>query len=70
MKNLHRYVGHLVFLHPKNFKKLVESAQKKGIFLENIFLVSAVKKANKGKKLVCYSAGLCVVVSPSEITLA
>lgn len=67
MKNLHRFVGHIVFLHPKNFKHAVAIARKKGIFLENVFLVSAVRK---GKKLVCYGAGLCIVVSPSDITLA
>lgn len=68
MKNLHQFVGHIVHLRPANFKILWKNAQKKGQSLENLFLVSAFNK--KKNKLICYGAGLCLLVTPSDVVLA
>lgn len=67
MKNLQKYVGHIVHLRPASFKVLWESASRQGQSIENLFIVSAVNW--KKKKLVCYGAHLCLIVASDDILL-
>lgn len=65
MQNLQKYVGHIVHLQTAFFKALSEQATRQGLPLENLFIVSAASR----KKLICYGAHLCLVISPSNVVL-
>lgn len=67
MKNLRRYIGRLVRIHPGQFGKLLDRARRRGQFLENRFLIGAV--TGKGRKLVCYGFNLRLEVAAGDIVL-
>ncbi|GAB4437461.1 MAG: hypothetical protein OHK0026_02770 [Rhodocyclaceae bacterium] len=67
MKHLHRYLGKLVRLRPASFAALLAAARRRGLDLENRFLVAAV--SGRKRFLVCYGADLRLVVSPARVEL-
>jgi len=67
MKNLQRYLGKLVKLRHPHFATLLARARKRGLELENRFLVGAV--SGRKRILVCYGGHLCLVVSPAKVDL-
>lgn len=67
MKNLRRYVGRLVRIHPARFRELLERAEQQGQALDNCFLIGAV--SGTGRKLICYGFNLRLEVAPDNIVL-
>ncbi len=67
MKNLKRYVGKLVRLHPARFRSLLASVRRRGQALDNCFLIGAV--SDTGRKLICYGFNQRLEVAPDDIVL-
>lgn len=62
---LQRYVGRIVRLNSRAFQEIKSQAIRSGTALENLFIVARV--SGKLKKLVCYGAGIRVVIAPSQV---
>lgn len=67
MKNLKRYLGKLVRIHPARFHTLLASARQRGQVLDNCFLIGAL--SSNGRRLVCYGFNLRLEVAPDDIVL-
>lgn len=66
MKNLKRLVGKLVRIRTR-FAILMASARRRGMALENLFLIGAVSAG--GRKLICYGFHLRLEIAPHDIVL-
>lgn len=64
---LNHYVGRIVRLNKITFQEIKNRAVRRGIALENSFLVADVNR--KLKKIICYGANFRVVVSFSDVVL-
>ena len=64
---LNHYVGRIVRLNKITFQEIKDRAVRRGIALENSFLVADVNR--KLKKIICYGANFRVVVSFSDVVL-
>ncbi len=64
---LNHYVGRIVRLNKITFQEIKNRAVRRGIELENSFLVADVNR--KLKKIICYGANFRVVVSFSDVVL-
>lgn len=67
MEKLQPYVGRIVRLRPVIFERLANAARRRGVVVENSFIVASVRAACK--KLVCCGADRCLLVSPSDVSL-
>lgn len=67
MENPDKYVGHIVCLKQHVFQRVDGHARRRGITLDNRFLVAAT--SHRLRKLVCYGADFRVTVSVSEVVL-
>ena len=65
---LQHFVGKIVRLRQQAFQHLCERARRKGVALENSFLVTEVRHSMK--KLVCYGASFRIVVDVADVVLA
>lgn len=65
--NLNRYLGRIVRLNKLAYQEIKERALRKGVALENSFLVASVNR--KLKKIICYGANFRIVVSFSDVIL-
>lgn len=64
---LNDYVGRIVRLNKMAFDEIKDRALRRGLSLENSFLVADVNR--RLKKIVCYGANFRVVVSLSDVVL-
>jgi hypothetical protein len=64
---LNGYVGRIVSLKQENFRPLVRRAQRRGMDVENRFIVASVD--GEMGKLICYGADFRVAVSAREVAL-
>ena len=64
---LNHYVGRIVRLKKITFQEIKDRAVRRGIALENSFLVADVNR--KLKKIICYGANFRVVVRFSDVVL-
>ena len=64
---LNHYVGRIVRLNKITFQEIKNRAVRRGIELENSFLVADVNR--KLKKIICYGANFRVVMSFSDVVL-
>lgn len=63
-----RYVGRIVRLNKDVFQPVVQRAQRRGVELENRFIVASIS-SDEMRKLICYGADVRVTVSTSEVAL-
>jgi len=66
-KSLNRYIGRIVRLNKLVYQEIKGRALRKGVALENSFLVADVNR--KLKKIICYGANFRIVVSFSDVVL-
>jgi hypothetical protein len=64
---LEGYVGRIVCLNKKSFRPIVQRAQRRGMDLENRFIVASV--IPQEHQLICYGADFRVAVSAAEVAL-
>jgi len=65
--NLEKYVGRIVRLNKRAFEEIKKRAKRQGNALENCFLVAEVSRGVH--KLICYGAGLRIIVGVSDVVL-
>ncbi len=65
--NLEGYVGRIVCLKQDAFQPVVRQAQRRGMALENRFIVASVN--GDMNKLICYGADFRVAVKAAEVAL-
>ncbi len=63
---LQGYVGRIVSLKQESFRPVVQRAHRRGMNLENRFIVASV---HSDSKLICYGADFRVAVSAAEVAL-
>lgn len=66
--NLAGYVGRIVCLRQDAFRPVARRAQRRGMDVENRFIVAAVG-GGEMRKLICYGADFRVAVNASEVAL-
>lgn len=66
-KSLNHYVGRIVRLNKLAFEKIKDRALRRGVAVENSFLVAEVNR--KLKKIICYGANFRIVVGFSDVVL-
>lgn len=66
-RQLDQYVGRIVRLNKRAFQEIMNQAIRSGVALENSFIVARVSR--KLKKLICYGAGIRIVIAPSQVAL-
>jgi hypothetical protein len=64
---LEGYVGRVVRLKQESFQPIVRRAQRRGMEMENRFIVASVHPDMH--KLICYGADFRVAVSAAEVAL-
>lgn len=64
---LEGYVGRVVRLKQESFQPIVRRAQRRGMEMENCFIVASVNP--EMRKLICYGADFRVAVSATEVAL-
>ena len=64
---LEGYIGRIVSLKQESFQPVVRRARRRGISVENRFIVAAVR--SDMRKLICYGADFRVAVSAAEVAL-
>lgn len=64
---LQDYVGRLVRLRPAIFVRLANAARRRGVVVENSFIVASARTACN--KLVCCGAEQCLLVGPADVSL-
>lgn len=67
VEKLQRYVGRFVRLRPAIFERLARAARRRGMAVENSFIVASARTACN--KLVCCGAEQCLLVSPADVSL-
>lgn len=67
MNTPERYVGRIVRLNKETFKAAIRQGKPRVEAPENCFLVATVSR--KMRKLICYSANMCIAVCPSDVAL-
>lgn len=64
---LQHYVGRIVRLNQQAFAAIRERARRRGVTLENSFIVTEVRQGMR--KLICYGASFRVEVAIADVIL-